>query len=159
MRPADPPPRRIARVLLAAAYLIAGVAHLTSPGGFIAITPAWVPAPAAVIAVTGVCELAGAAGLLTRRFRWWAGVMLALYAVAVFPANIHHALASIAIGGVRLGWWYHAPRLLMQPVIVWWALYAGAVVDWPFNAKGRPDRSGRPALPVQDRSIRRRSPQ
>ena len=148
----SPPPRWIARGLLAAAYLAAGTLHLLRPAGFLAITPAWVPAPAVVIALTGVCELAGAIGLLTRRFRWWAGVMLALYAVCVFPANIHHALARVAIGGTTLGWAYHAPRLLLQPVIVWWALYAGAVVDWPFMRKGRPDRSGRPALPVQNRS-------
>ncbi len=146
-----PPGRWIVRGVLAAAYVIAGAAHLLSPGGFLAITPTWVPAPATVIAATGVCELAGAVGLLTRRFRWWAGVMLALYAVCVFPANIHHALAHVAIGGTTLGWGYHAPRLLLQPVLVWWALYAGAVIDWPFKQKGRPDRSGRPALPVQNR--------
>lgn len=139
------------RRLLAAAYLVAGAAHLFSPAGFVAIVPNWVPAPAAVVAITGGCELAGAIGLLTARFRWWAGVMLALYAVCVFPANIHHAFAHVPIGGVTLGWGYHLPRLLFQPVIVWWALYAGAVTDWPFNQKGRPDRSGRPALPVQDR--------
>jgi hypothetical protein len=30
-------------------------------------------------------------------------------------------------------WLYHGPRLLLQPVLVWWALYAGAVTDWPFG--------------------------
>ncbi len=143
--------RWLARCVLAAAFLAAGVAHLRSPAGFLAITPSWVPAPALVIAVTGICELAGGLGLLTSRFRWWAGVMLAVYAVCVFPANIHHALAHVAIGGATLDWRYHAPRLLFQPVIVWWALYAGGVIDWPFMQKGRPDRSGRPALPAQNR--------
>ena len=153
---APPPGRWIARGLLVAVYLVAGIAHLTAPAGFVAIVPPWVPQPALVVAATGVCELCGAIGLATTRFRWWAGVMLALYAVCVFPANVHHALAAVAIGGTRLGWGYHAPRLLLQPVIVWWALYAAAVTDWPFDAKDRPDRSGRPALPVQDR-VRPRS--
>jgi len=153
----DPPPRWIARGLLAAAYLVAGVAHLTAPAGFVAITPAWVPAPATVVAVTGACEIAGAVGLLTRRCRWWAGVMLALYAVCVFPANIHQAVDNVAVGGSRWPIAYHLVRLPLQPVIVWWALWAGGVTRWPFNEKGRPDRSGRPALPVQDRSFRRRS--
>ena len=147
-----PPPHRwLARGLLAAVYLVVGAAHLLSPAGFLAITPSWVPAPQTVIAATGGCELFGAAGLLTARFRWWAGVMLALYALCVFPANIHHALANVPIGGVRLNWAYHAPRLLFQPVLIWWALYAGAVTSWPFNRKGRPDPSGRPTLPAQDR--------
>ena len=142
--------RWIARGLLAAIYLVAGVAHLASPAGFVAIVPAWVPQPHFVVAATGACEIAGAIGLVTTRLRWLSGVMLALYALCVFPANIHHALANVAIGGVHLGWAYHAPRLLLQPVIIWWALYAGAVIDWPFTAKGRPEGTGRPALPAQD---------
>lgn len=119
------------RGLLAASYAAAGIVHLTSPGGFLQIMPDWVPAPATVVIITGVCEIAGAAGLLTRRFRWWAGVMLAAYAVCVFPANIKHAVDGIAIGGVRLGWWYHAPRFALQPVLVWWALFCACVIDWP----------------------------
>lgn len=125
--------RNILRYVLALAYLLAGIAHLRSPATFLAITPDWVPYPAFVIAATGVCELAGAAALLTTRLRWLAGVMLALYAVCVFPANVHHALAGVAVGGTRLGWWYHGPRLAFQPVIVWWALFAGGVIDWPFR--------------------------
>ena len=30
-------------------------------------------------------------------------------------------------------WWYHAPRLALQPVLVWWALFAGGVADWPLR--------------------------
>ena len=121
------------RLVMVALYAVAGVAHLISPGGFLAITPEWVPCPRLVIAVTGACELAGAVGMLTPRLRWWAGVMLAAYAVGVFPANIKHAVDGIAIGGVRLGWWYHAPRLLLQPVLIWWALYCTKVIDWPWS--------------------------
>ncbi len=119
--------------ILALAFAFAGLAHLRSPETFLAITPDWVPMPAMVIAVTGVCELAGAVALLVPRLRWLAGVMLALYAVCVFPANINHALNSIAVGGTQLGWWYHGPRLAFQPVIVWWCLFAGGVTDWPWR--------------------------
>jgi uncharacterized membrane protein len=125
--------RTILRWLLAAAYLTAGVVHLRSPETFIPIVPDWVPFPAQTVLFTGACEIAGAIALLTRRLRYVAGVMLALYAVCVFPANIKHALDGVAIGGSRLGWWYHAPRLAFQPVIVWWALFAGQVIDWPFR--------------------------
>lgn len=81
---------------------------------------------------TGVCELAGAAALLTRRFRAFAGVMLALYAVCVFPANLKHAFYNVDVPGLPSSWLYHAPRLALQPVLVWWALFAARVVDWPF---------------------------
>ena len=66
---ADSRPRRIARAVLALAYLIAGVAHLRSPGGFIAITPDWVPYPATVIWLTGIAEIAGSIGLMLPPFR------------------------------------------------------------------------------------------
>jgi len=126
--------RRIMRYVMAAFYFAAGVAHLASPTGFLAIIPPWVPYPHEVIAFTGACELAGAVGLLTVRLRWWAGVMLAAYAVCVFPANVRHAVEGISIGGTALGLGYHIPRLLFQPVLVWWALYVGGVTDWPWVA-------------------------
>jgi uncharacterized membrane protein len=127
--------RNILRWLLAAAYLVVGFLHLHSPQTFIPIVPDWVPFPAQTVRMTGLCEIAGAIALITGRFRYLAGVMLALYAVCVFPANVKHATDGVVIGGTRLGWWYHAPRLAFQPVIVWWALFAGQVIDWPFGTK------------------------
>ena len=118
---------------MAALYVVAGIAHLRAPEAFIAITPSWVPYPAAVILVTGLCEIAGAAALLTLTWRSSAGLMLALYALCVFPANIKHALDAVPIAGVTLGWWYHAPRLALQPVLIWWALFCSGVVDWPLR--------------------------
>ncbi len=129
--------RRIARWLLALAYLVAGVAHLRSPGGFVAITPHWVPFPAQVVMATGLAELAGAAGLMIPPLRKAAAIGLALYALCVWPANFNHAFNDIAIGGAHLGWWYHGPRLALQPVIIWWALWAGRVIDWPFPRRER----------------------
>ena len=125
--------RAVARYALAAAYTAAGIFHLATPGPFLLITPDWVPFPRAVIAATGLCELAGASGLLTHRLRRAAGIGLALYAVCVFPANIKHAFEGLPAGQVQLNWWYHGPRLALQPVIVWWALFAGEVIDWPFR--------------------------
>ncbi|RZJ98547.1 MAG: hypothetical protein EON88_00445 [Brevundimonas sp.] len=135
-------PRLIARWVLAAAYLAAGLLHLLAPGPFLTITPDWVPFPAEVIRLTGVAEIAGAGGLMVPRLRTAAGWGLAAYAVCVFPANIKHAIDSLGQAHPMLGWSYHAPRLLLQPVIVWWALWASGVTDWPFRRRGW--RSGRP---------------
>lgn len=97
------------------------------------IMPAWVPYPHEVILITGVCEVVGAVALMTTRLRHLAGIMFAAYAVCVFPANIKHALDHVTLAGTQLGWWYHGPRLAFQPVFVWWALFAGGVVNWPFR--------------------------
>ena len=125
--------RVAARWVLATLYFVAGVIHLAMPAPFLLITPDWVPYPRAVILGTGLCEIAGALALPTRGLRRLAGGALALYAVCVVPANIKHATG----GGMQLGLWYHVPRLALQPVLVWWALFAGEVVDWPFRRTGR----------------------
>jgi uncharacterized membrane protein len=127
--------RIVLRWVLALAYLIAGVAHIAIPAPFLKITPAWVPFPADIILLTGICEIAGAAALLTPRLRWWAGVMLAAYALCVYPANIKHAWDQVLVAEQMHSLWYHIPRLLFQPVIIWWALFTGEVTSWPFAAK------------------------
>lgn len=123
------------RAILAAVYFAAGVMHLARPEPFLAITPDWVPFPRAVIFVTGVCEIAGAIALLIPRWRRLAGILLALYAVCVFPANLKHAVEGISLPPVPDSWWYHGPRLVLQPALVWWALFCADVIDWPFRKR------------------------
>jgi uncharacterized membrane protein len=130
--------RRVMRWLMIIFYFAAGLFHLRNPEAFLPIVPGWVPLPRATVLITGVCELAGAAGLMIPRLRHAAGIGLALYALCVWPANIKHALDGVVLGGVKLGWSYHAPRLAFQPVLIWWALYVGEVTRWPFaKAFGR----------------------
>ena len=127
--------RAMMRLLMSAFYLVAGVLHLLAPAGFVLIVPNFVPWPETAVLTTGVLEIAGAAGLLTKRFRHAAGIGLAAYAICVFPANIYHALYNIPVNGLPISWWYHGPRLAFQPVLVWWALYCAEVTDWPHRAK------------------------
>ncbi len=129
------PVRTVMLVILALFYAAAAYIHLTMPAMFMPVMPDWVPAPHRVILFTGVCEALGAAGLLIPRTRWLAGLMLALYAVCVFPVNIKHAIYGPPIAGLSNMWLYHGPRLLLQPVLVWWALYVGRVTDWPFSPR------------------------
>lgn len=126
--------RTAARIALAAVFLGAGVLHLMVPGPFVRITPHWVSDPALVVALTGIAELLGAAVLMIPRLRVAAGWALALYCVCVYPANIQHAVDGLA-SGTGLGWAYHGPRLLLQPVIIWWCLWASTAIDWPFRTR------------------------
>ncbi len=126
--------RTITRWALALLYLAAGVAHLAIPAPFLKITPEWVPAPAAVIALTGLAETCGAIGLLQpwhRGLRRAAAWGLALYALCVWPANIHHMTMNLAAPDRGLGLAYHLPRMLLQPVLIWLALWSGEAIDWP----------------------------
>jgi uncharacterized membrane protein len=129
--------RVVARVLLVLFYLTAGVIHCLAPQPFVRVTPPWVPHPLAAVILTGLCEIAGGTGLLIERTRKIAGIMLAIYAACVYPANIMHAVHDLSTGS-GLGWGYHYPRLFAQPLICWWALWAAGVVSGPVLERRSP---------------------
>ena len=129
------PLRPIIRAMIGALYLVAGYFHLANPHPFLLIMPAWVPATEAVVLWTGIAEIAGALALVqpwSDRWRRAGAVGLAIYAVCVFPANINHFALDMARpdGGWDLA--YHLPRMALQPVLVWLALWSGGVTNWPF---------------------------
>lgn len=129
--------RTILRYALATLYGPFGVLHMRAPKSFLPIMPPAIPYPETVVVLTGACEVAGAIGLLIPQTRKAAGIGLALYAVCVYPANVYQALAHKHAPPIPDSWWYHGPRLLFQPVFVWWALFAGGVVSWPWRRSGR----------------------
>ena len=119
--------RRIAPDALAGVFALSGVLHLVRPDGYAALIPPFLPAPGAIIAVSGVAELVCALGLL-RRERW-AGRASAGLLVAVFPGNLWFALATTAdpAAGSWLvtGSWL---RLPLQVPLIWAALQSQARV-------------------------------
>ncbi|MDB5470790.1 MAG: hypothetical protein JWR84_2350 [Caulobacter sp.] len=117
--------RLIACWILGPFYVAFGLLHLAAAASFLPIMPPYVPEPLLVVQATGLAEIAGGVGLLVPRLRRWAGLGLALYAVGVFPANLHHAFGGVHVPGLPDSWWYHGPRLLLQPVLVALALWAG----------------------------------
>lgn len=120
--------RTAMRWLLAAFYGLAGVVHLARPAPFLTIMPSWVPAPEAVVLLTGVAEILGAIGLVqpvSKPLRQAAGWALALYALCVWPANINHFMLDMARADGGLGLAYHVPRMIAQPLIIGLALWVG----------------------------------
>ncbi len=131
--PAPRPRGNLARLTIAPLFCVAGVVHLLWPDAFASVMPRVIPHPRGVILMTGAAEILGAIGLFIPRTRALAGLMLALYAVCVYPANIIHAVHDLSTG-TGLGWAYHYPRLFIQPLICWWALVAGKCVSWQISA-------------------------
>lgn len=129
--------RVAARWLLALLYLAAAWFHLTAPDIFLKIMPQWVPSPKATVTLTGIAEGLGAIALVqpwSQPLRRAGGIGLALYAVCVFPANITHFALDVARPDHGWGLTYHIPRMAAQPLLVWLALWAGGVVNWPCRA-------------------------
>ncbi len=113
-----------ARNGLGIAFVVAGVAHFATPTPFEQHLPAWVPAPGALVAITGAIEVAFGVGLT----RWTArqrhvGVVVAAYLVAVFPANAYVAVAGVDVDG-QPGGIYPWVRLPLQALFVAWALWS-----------------------------------
>ncbi len=120
----------VLRILLAVALLVMGVNHfLPKPrrGMRAMIPPALrrpgLPSPAFLVAFTGICELAGAGGLLTPWpvLRLVTGIALAVFFVAVFPANAYAAAHRDRFGAVAVPFW---PRLIAQGVLIAVVLFA-----------------------------------
>jgi uncharacterized membrane protein len=111
------------RWALAVMFLFTGVAHFTRARHQMArmVPSAWGNAMV-IIYSTGVCEIAGAIGILIPRTRTLTGICLILFLIAVFPANVKAARQRLTVAGrpatplVR--------RATMQIVfiaLIWWS--------------------------------------
>lgn len=89
-------PKKALRWLLAIAMCTIGVAHFVQPAPFVAIVPAWLPAPLALVYVSGLFEILGGVGLLVPRVQRAAALGLVALFVAVFPANVNQAVNHVS---------------------------------------------------------------
>jgi len=84
---------------LAAMFALTGTVHFVGlREELIAMVPPALPAPGLLVTVTGILELAGAAGLLWSRTSPWAAAGLGVLLVAMFPANVHAITAGAGAG-------------------------------------------------------------
>ncbi|WP_410655461.1 DoxX family protein [Amycolatopsis sp. lyj-112] len=98
-----------------ALFVTTGLAHFIGMREeLIAMVPSALPAPALLVTVTGVLELAGAAGMLWSRTAPWAAAGLTLLLLGMFPANVSKALN----GPVTSVMDELVPRSLMQVVFL-----------------------------------------
>lgn len=110
-------PSAVARVLVAAPLLGMGVLHFvpgTARGMSAMVPPSMRDRPLSakqLVRLTGVCEAAGAVGLLLPATRRAAGVALVVFFAAVFPANAYAAKDPERFGATAIPFW---PRLAGQ---------------------------------------------
>jgi len=110
----------VSSFVMGAVYVLAGIMHLARPDIYRPIMPPYLPAPDALIFVSGLAQIT--LGLLvtrprTRRFAAW-GIVALL--VAVFPANLY-------MYQIRDTLWPMIPaallalRLPLQAALMYWA--------------------------------------
>jgi len=88
----------------------------------IRMAPGWVPNSRAMVFFTGLCEIAGAIGLVVPVLRRVAGVALIVFFIAVLPANIHAARAGVKLRGrPPTPIWLRVPMQILFIGLAWWS--------------------------------------
>jgi uncharacterized membrane protein len=84
-------------------FAFTAIAHFVprTRADMLSMVPPALPMPGVLVTITGVLELAGAAGLASPSWSRWAAIALAALLIAMFPANIHAARAEVAVAGRR----------------------------------------------------------
>ncbi len=118
--------RMIARMLLGAFLMLAGVSHLgTSRIEFRAQVPSWFPIDAdLVVLVSGVIEILLGLALVLATGGWhgWVGIVVAAFFIIIFPGNIAQWLEGRDAFGLTSDTGRFV-RLFFQPVLIVWALW------------------------------------
>ena len=118
--------KTIARMLLAAFLIFAGISHLTfGREDFRAQVPVWLPLDVDfVVLASGVVEiLLGLALASTSKWMPQIGLIVAAFFVAVFAGNINQYVQGIDAFGLNTDD-ARLIRLFFQPVLIAWALWS-----------------------------------
>jgi uncharacterized membrane protein len=121
--------RSVARWGLAALLAVAGASHLTwGRRGYRIVVPDWATrltgfSKDAVVLGSGVVELMLAGALITIPRQRSVGWLVAAFFVAVFPGNVHQWQTGRAAPMMRTDR-ARFIRLLLQPLLVMWALWS-----------------------------------
>ncbi len=118
--------RLVARIILGAALLFAGISHLSSAREtFVAQVPAWVPLDADfVVVASGIVEiLLGLALIVLVKQKAIVGLVVALLFIAIFPGNISQLITQTDAFGLDTDA-ARIIRLFFQPLLVLWALWS-----------------------------------
>jgi len=110
--------RKIWQWVVGLFFVAAGANHFITPGTYVSIMPAYLPAPLLLVQISGVAEILGGLGVLlpaTRRFAAWGLIVLL---VAVFPANVNMVVHGSQFGNIPA--WVLWLRLPFQFLIIWW---------------------------------------
>ena len=110
---------RLRAVIPGLLFIAAGAMHFARPAWYQRIVPPQFGHAAELVAISGICEIAGGLGLLVPQTRRAAGLGLIALLVAVWPANIFMAVDAERFARVAPAWalWGRVP---LQVVLMWW---------------------------------------
>lgn len=113
-------------IAMSAMLLFTAIGHFAFSKGMTMMLPRFVPFKVQVIFITGVIEVAAAAGLLMPSWRETTAILLIAFFVLILPANIFAALTRVDYQkgtnegpGMRYLWF----RVPLQLFFIGWVVY------------------------------------
>lgn len=100
-----------------------GLSHFYKQDELILMLPDFMPFPEVIIFITGIIEIILAVGLIFPTTRRLSGILIAIYFIAVLPANIYKAVNTVEISGTLSNDTMSWVRIFFQPIFIIWALY------------------------------------
>mgnify|MGYP001233216250 CR=1 FL=1 len=128
--------QQILRVFVGLSFVAVGVEHFRQPNLFLGIVPPYLPAPLALVYISGLFEILGGFGLFWKRSRRIAGWGLIALLVAVYPANIHMLVNDVYLDGMARERWLLWLRMPLQFVFA-----AGVLIASEIWQPGRKDET------------------
>jgi uncharacterized membrane protein len=110
--------------LIALLFIGSGILHFVKPDYYVRIMPPWLPAPLALVLISGAFEIVGGAAVLLPATRTLAGWGLILLLLAVFPANVQMLLNARAAHASPLWVAGLVARLPLQVALIYWVFRA-----------------------------------
>lgn len=118
--------------LMGAILIGMGIAHEVAPKPFESIVPPQLPgSPRSYNYLSGLWEVATGSCLLRQKTRGLGGLSAALLFLAVWPANIYHAIKDLNAGAGSGKKIYHFLRQPAQILLIWQALRVAKAASKP----------------------------
>lgn len=115
--------KTLSRIVQGILYIIASFFHFVTDVE-LQIIPPFLPLRRAALYITGICELLGGIGLLIPRFQRSAAWGIAALLLAIWPANLYHALREKRSDVWKRRRVYHLARQPLQVVLIAWVLWS-----------------------------------
>ena len=117
--------KHILSLILGIFFINVGIGHSVEPEWFEPIVPDILGDPTFWVLITGAMEVALGVGLIVPQTRKYSSILMVLFLVAIYWANLNMWINDIPLEGKTFATIWHVIRLLAQVLMILIALWVG----------------------------------
>ena len=117
--------KHILSLILGIFFINVGIGHFVEPEWFEPIVPDILGDATFRVLITGAMEVALGAGLIVPQTRKYSSILMVLFLVAIYWANLNMWINDIPLEGKTFATIWHVIRLLAQVLMILIALWVG----------------------------------